>query len=147
MTGIEPRTSDVVACLHISDASVCCQNLHFRPLHSFLRLDHFSQLVSSSFFWTRSTPRHWVDQPYSVLSFSDLLLFIFWMGHSQPLISLLIFKYQMFAVRIQSAANIEKIRVKKMDRGCRHSSVDLSAPSILPPRVWVPSTPSMLFSI
>ena len=31
--------------------------------------------------------------------------------------------------------------------GCRHSSVDLSAPSILLPRVWVPSTPSILFSI
>ena len=31
--------------------------------------------------------------------------------------------------------------------GCRHSSVDSSAPSILPPRVRVPSTPSMLFLI
>ena len=31
--------------------------------------------------------------------------------------------------------------------GCRHSSVDSSAPSILLPRVQVPSTPSMLFSI
>ena len=28
---------------------------------------------------------------------------------------------------------------------CRHSSVDSSVPSILPPRVRVPSTPSMLF--
>ena len=27
---------------------------------------------------------------------------------------------------------------------CPHSSVGLSAPSILPPRVWIPSTPSML---
>ena len=33
------------------------------------------------------------------------------------------------------------------DLGCRHSSVDSSAPSILLPRVRVPSTPSMLFSI
>ena len=31
--------------------------------------------------------------------------------------------------------------------GCRHSSADSSALSILPPRVRVPSTPSMLFSI
>ena len=31
--------------------------------------------------------------------------------------------------------------------GCRHSSVDLSAPSILPPRVRVPSTQSNLLSI
>ena len=31
--------------------------------------------------------------------------------------------------------------------GHRHSSVDSSAPSILPPQVWVPSTPSLLFSI
>ena len=30
--------------------------------------------------------------------------------------------------------------------GCRHSSVDSSAPSIQPPRVRVPSIPSMLFS-
>ena len=32
-------------------------------------------------------------------------------------------------------------------KGCRHSSVDSSAPSILLPRVRVPSTPSTLFSI
>ena len=31
--------------------------------------------------------------------------------------------------------------------GCRRSSVDLFAPSILPPRVWIPSTQSRLFSI
>ena len=31
--------------------------------------------------------------------------------------------------------------------GCCHSSVDLSAPSILTVRVWVPSTPSTLLSI
>ena len=30
--------------------------------------------------------------------------------------------------------------------GNSHSSVDLSAPIILPPRVWVPSTPSKLLS-
>ena len=29
---------------------------------------------------------------------------------------------------------------------CRHSSMDLSAPTILPPRFRVPSTPSMMFS-
>ena len=29
--------------------------------------------------------------------------------------------------------------------GCRHSSVDSSVPTILPPQVWVPSTPSTLF--
>ena len=29
--------------------------------------------------------------------------------------------------------------------GCRHSSVDLSVPTILPPRDRVPSTPSALF--
>ena len=29
--------------------------------------------------------------------------------------------------------------------GCRHSSVDSSAPTILLPRVWVPRTPFMLF--
>ena len=31
-------------------------------------------------------------------------------------------------------------------KGCRHSSVDLSAPTILPPRVQVPNPPSMLLS-
>ena len=31
--------------------------------------------------------------------------------------------------------------------GCRRSSVDLSAPSILAPRVRIPNTPSMLLSI
>ena len=31
-------------------------------------------------------------------------------------------------------------------KGCRHSSVDESVPTILPPRVRVPSTPSMLLS-
>ena len=34
-----------------------------------------------------------------------------------------------------------------MSLGWRHSSVDLSAPSILPPRVRVTSTPSILLSI
>ena len=34
-----------------------------------------------------------------------------------------------------------------MSVGCRHSSMDSSALSILPPRVWVPCTPSMLSSI
>ena len=34
---------------------------------------------------------------------------------------------------------------KKVYLGCRHSSVDSSAPSILPPRVRLPSMPSMLF--
>ena len=32
------------------------------------------------------------------------------------------------------------------DRGCRHSSVDLTSDTILLPRVWVPSTPSTLLS-
>ena len=32
-------------------------------------------------------------------------------------------------------------------KGCHHCSVDLSVPSILPPWVWVPSTPSTLLSI
>ena len=36
---------------------------------------------------------------------------------------------------------------KKVISGCHHSSVDLSSPSILPPQVRVPSTPSTLFSI
>ena len=31
-------------------------------------------------------------------------------------------------------------------KGCRHSSVDSSAPTILPPWVWAPSTPSTLLS-
>ena len=31
--------------------------------------------------------------------------------------------------------------------GCRYSSVDLSAPSIMPPWVRVPNTPTTLFSI
>ena len=32
------------------------------------------------------------------------------------------------------------------NEGCRHSSVDLSAPSILPPQVRIPSTSAMLLS-
>ena len=39
----------------------------------------------------------------------------------------------------------EPIRRLQM-KGCHHSSVDSSAPSILPPPVQLPSTPSMLFS-
>ena len=35
-----------------------------------------------------------------------------------------------------------KVAVNWRKKGCRHRSVDSSAPSILPPRVWVPSTPS-----
>ena len=40
---------------------------------------------------------------------------------------------------IQHLKNVFKL-------GCRHSSVDLSAPTILPPRVRVPSAPSTLLS-
>ena len=36
---------------------------------------------------------------------------------------------------------------KFQQQGCRQSSVDSSVPTILPPRVWVPSTPSMLVSL
>ena len=35
----------------------------------------------------------------------------------------------------------------RQSRRCGHSSVDSSMPSILPPLVWVSSTPSMLLSI
>ena len=41
----------------------------------------------------------------------------------------------------------EMKKVKNIGQGCRHSSVDSSVPSILPPRVRVPSTPSMLFQL
>ena len=40
----------------------------------------------------------------------------------------------------------QKTMLNKYFLGCRHSSVDLSAPTILPPRVQIPSTPSMLLS-
>ena len=40
-------------------------------------------------------------------------------------------------------ANIKQLAIV----GCRYSSVDSSAPSIMPPRVQVQSTPSTLFSI
>ena len=38
-------------------------------------------------------------------------------------------------------------QLKSREFGFHHSSVDLSAPSILPPQVQVLSTPSMLVSI
>ena len=38
------------------------------------------------------------------------------------------------------------VREKEDLSGFRHSSVDSSVPSILLPRVWLPSTPSMLLS-
>ena len=38
------------------------------------------------------------------------------------------------------------VSTEKLILGCRHSSVDSSAPSIMPPRVRLPSTPSMLLS-
>ena len=42
----------------------------------------------------------------------------------------------------------ERKKERKTERmGCRRSSVDLSAPTILPPRAQVPSTPSMLLSL
>ena len=39
-----------------------------------------------------------------------------------------------------------QMNVKNWPKGCRHSLVDLSATSILPPQVQLPSTPSMLLS-
>ena len=43
--------------------------------------------------------------------------------------------------------NILLVNIHRTHEGCRRSSVDSFAPSILPPRVRFPSTPSMLFSI
>ena len=40
-----------------------------------------------------------------------------------------------------------KIQSNLISLGCCHSSVDSSAPTILPPQVRVPSTPSMLFHL
>ena len=42
-------------------------------------------------------------------------------------------------------AKVQEVH-KNWQCGCRHGSVDLSVPTNLPPLVWVPSTPSMLFS-
>ena len=42
--------------------------------------------------------------------------------------------------------NEEGDKVSESEGGC-HSSVVLSAPTILQPQVQIPSTPSMLFSI
>ena len=39
-----------------------------------------------------------------------------------------------------------QMNVKNWPKGCRHSLVDLSAPSILLPQVQLPSTPSILLS-
>ena len=41
----------------------------------------------------------------------------------------------------------QELTVKNDSRGCRHSSVESSAPTILPPRVRVPSMPSTLFHL
>ena len=51
-----------------------------------------------------------------------------------------------YLTEIKKPKIAKKIRLKSI-AGCRHSSVDSSAPSILPPRIRVPSTSSMLFSI
>ena len=52
--------------------------------------------------------------------------------------------YNLWGLQFESShhqCNI-KVAVNWRKKGCRHRSVDSSAPSILPPRVWVPSTPS-----
>ena len=58
------------------------------------------------------------------------------------------FKSEPFWKRATSKELIQSwpLRIKTGKEGCRHSSVDSFAPTILPPRVWVPSTPSMLLS-
>ena len=64
------------------------------------------------------------------------------------------FQKQLIFVRHLYTRNIRKSElvvrlfslVSNCQEGCRHSSVDLSAPAILPPRIQVPSTPSILFS-
>ena len=42
---------------------------------------------------------------------------------------------------------VDRAVTKEWMRGGRHSSVVSSAPTILRPRVQIPSTPSMLFSV
>ena len=48
---------------------------------------------------------------------------------------------------VKRAADDKKLPQTFVSWGCRHSSVDSSALAILPPRVRVPSTQSMLVSI
>ena len=51
-------------------------------------------------------------------------------------------------VVVRVVGEVSTIVILKIEKlGCHHSSVDSCAPSILPPWVQVPSTPSMLFSI
>ena len=47
---------------------------------------------------------------------------------------------------VDNWVDIRGFLFKLTNLGCRHSSVNSSAPTILPPRVRVPSTPSMLLS-
>ena len=59
-----------------------------------------------------------------------------------------------YQTRFESHLPIKRLWIRKAhpgqtdyECGVPHSTVDLSLPSILPPRVWVPSTPSRLLSI
>ena len=51
------------------------------------------------------------------------------------------------SMNVYQGSTFFSILKKIVKLGCRHSSVDLYAPTILPPRVLVPSTQSMLIFI
>ena len=108
-----------------------------------LRLPYTRQL---HYIWRRQQRRRWQQQQLAVgRSFGVRTDFHFW----APLLTLI---YHVFLVRTNAGHFYSDfvppaISVAQLWRnyGCRHSSVNSSAPSILLPRVWDPSTPSTLF--
>ena len=75
-----------------------------------------------------------------VLFWVNLYVVEFWLKSDSGLI--IISKAKML---LQQTFLLKK-KYSKGQLGCRYSSVDLSAPSILPPQVQVPSMSSMLLS-
>ena len=109
-----------------------CHN-HWRPFATLLIK------LRRNITWRAETfPRFWQTFTIICLHKSSKICFATFALKASPLLLLHLF------------ASLEKIFSRKFDfiLGCRHSSVDSSAPNILPPRVRVSSRPSsMLFFI
>ena len=84
---------------------------------------------------------------YKIINWTNFDFFAFWKLNTtrQWRETITILKFAKVP-RFKKLSNLWKIR-QNLHFGCRHSSEDSSAPSILPPRVWVPSTHFTLLSI
>ena len=159
MSGFEPRISGVRGD-HSTSWTNHCLLVFFRVWDNHNRgsLFCFQTLICLFIFQSRQSSSRTIG--YSTVQ-SISLHYPKWVAvvhnltktNFSPLPSVLYFFFQTYKLNMTMTLShpnklLFSLNMQTLTKtGCRHSSVDSFAPSILPPRVRIPSTPSTLFSI